>query len=135
MVQIISQFGGLPNDDPNEHIISFLEICDTQKHNDPMEMVRLILFSFSLKDKAKMWFNSLSKDSIATWEEMAYKFLTKYFLPSKAAKLRGDITNFYQFSNENIYEAWERYKGMLMNVPHLGFLLGWRSNFLQWPIT
>ena len=31
LVQNQCQFGGLPNDDPNEHITIFLEICDTQK--------------------------------------------------------------------------------------------------------
>ena len=28
-----NQFGGSPNDDVNAHIDSFLEICDTFKHN------------------------------------------------------------------------------------------------------
>ena len=48
-------FGGLPNDDPNEHIASFLEICDTQKHNGvPAKTVQLLLFPFSLKDPVNM---------------------------------------------------------------------------------
>ncbi|KAL5546712.1 hypothetical protein UlMin_006399 [Ulmus minor] len=33
MIQNSVQFGGLPNDDPNLHIVNFLEICDTFKHN------------------------------------------------------------------------------------------------------
>jgi len=53
----------------------------------PAEKIGLMLIPFLLKDKAKMWFNSLPKDSITTWEEMANKFLTKYFAPSKSAKL------------------------------------------------
>ena len=36
---------------------------------------------------------------------MANKFLTKYFPPSKAAKLRGDLTTFTQLEFESIYEA------------------------------
>ena len=43
------------------------------------EVINLELFSFSLKDKVKTWFNSLLKIIIATWDEMANKFLTKYF--------------------------------------------------------
>jgi len=35
-----------------------------------------------------------AKDLIANWEEMAYKFLIKYFPPLEAAKLRGDILLF-----------------------------------------
>jgi len=55
---------------------------------------------------------------------MITRFLVKYFPPSKVAKLRGDITIFVQFENESIYEAWERYKGLLRKIPHHGFF-GW----------
>jgi len=55
LVQNTCQFGGLPNDDPNEHIASLLEICDAQNHNSILvEAIRLMLFPFSLKDKAKI---------------------------------------------------------------------------------
>ena len=64
--------------------------------------------------------NSLTKDSIATWEEIANKFLTKYFPPSKLVKLQGNITSFAQFDNESIYEAWERYKDLIRKCPHYG---------------
>ena len=50
---------------------------------------------------------------ITTWEELAQKFLAKYFPPSKTAKLRNDITTFVQLEGESLYEAWERYKDLL----------------------
>jgi len=55
MVQNDCQFGGLPNDDPYEHIANFLEICDTQQYSGvPKEKVRLMTFPFSLRDKARI---------------------------------------------------------------------------------
>ena len=49
-----NQFDGFPIDDPNAHIISFLEIFDTFKHNGITDdVIRLRLFPFSLRDKAK----------------------------------------------------------------------------------
>jgi len=99
----------------------FLEIYDTQRINGvSAEVIKLKLFPLSLRDKAKTWFNSLPKSTIVTWDEMANKFLTKYLLPSKAAKLRGDLTTFSQFEYENFYEAWETYKGLIRKVPHHG---------------
>ena len=53
MVQNTCQFGSFPNDDPNKHITSFLEIYDPQRINGvSMEVVKLNLF-LSLRDKAK----------------------------------------------------------------------------------
>jgi len=129
MVQHTCQFGGLPHDDQNEHISSFFKICDTQMiYGVSVEVIKLKLFPFSLKDKANTWFNSFPKNTIATWDEMAYKFLTKYFSPSKATKPWGDFTTFSQFESKNIYEAWERYKGLIRKIPYHDFRLGWRSN-------
>jgi len=85
-----------------------------------LEIIKLKLFPFSLKDKAKTWFNFLLKNTIATWNEMANKFLTKYFSPSKATKLRDALTTFTQLESESIYKAWERYKGIIKKVPHHG---------------
>ena len=42
----------------------------------------------------------------------------KYFSPTKTAKLRNDITAFWQIERESLYEAWERVKELLIKCPH-----------------
>ncbi|KAH9768811.1 phosphatidylinositol-3-phosphatase myotubularin-1 [Citrus sinensis] len=121
MIQTSVQFIGMPNDDPNAHIANFLEICDTFKQNGVSDnAIRLRLFPFSLRDKAKEWLNSLPAGTITTWDGLAQKFLAKYFPPVKTAKLRNDITTFAQFEMESLYEVWERYKDLLRKCPHHG---------------
>ena len=89
------QFGGGPLDDPNLHISNFLQLCDTIKANGVSEdAIRLRLFPFSLRDKAKSWLQSQPQGSISTWDELVTKFLTRYFPPSKLAKMRSEITSF-----------------------------------------
>src|SRR4051812_15727306 len=121
MIQHRTQFTGLPNEDPNQHISDFIELCDTVKYPGvSQDAIRLRLFSFSLRDKAKAWLQSLAIGSITTWDELTDAFLQKCFPPMKSQKLRSDITNFYQYENESLYEAWERFKKYLRRLPHHG---------------
>ena len=65
MVQT-NQFGGYLNESPDEHIAVFLQYCNTVKMNNVSDdVIRLQLFLFSLRDKARAWFNSLPQDSVS----------------------------------------------------------------------
>ena len=83
--------------------------------------IRLRLFPFSLKDKVKHWLISKPQDSITSWEDLSKKFLARFFPPAKAAKLRIDISSFYQYEGESFYEAWERFKDLLRKCPDHSF--------------
>ena len=60
IIHLLPTFHGLDREDPYMHVNDFLEICATCKfRNFTNDSVRLRLFPFSLKDKAKAWLNSL----------------------------------------------------------------------------
>ena len=121
MVQQNTQFNGLQDEDLNTHIQLFLELCDTFKFNGVSEdAVRLKLFPFSLKGKARQWLTSLPRGSITTWEELLKKFMDKFFPPSKTAKLWADIQSYRQTDSETLYETWDRFKESLHKCPHHG---------------
>ena len=89
------QFGGLPSEDPNNQLSSFLELCDTVKYNGvPHDTIKLQLFPFSLRDKARTWFHALPKGSIETWDTMVQKFLTKFFPPQMTSQQSVEISQF-----------------------------------------
>lgn len=84
------------------------------------EAMRFRFFLFSLRDRARAWLNSLPPDSITAWNDLADKFLMKYFLPTKNRKLRNEIKSFHQLEDESLYDAWERFKELLRKYHHHG---------------
>ncbi|XP_052294371.1 uncharacterized protein LOC127901325 [Citrus sinensis] len=121
MLQTVGQFNGLPNEDPHLHLKLFLEVSDAFKiAGATQDALRLRLFPYSLRDRARAWLNLLPSDSITTWNELADKFLMKYFPPTKNAKLQNEITSFHQLEDDSLYEAWERFKELLRRCPHHG---------------
>ena len=61
------QFHGLPSENPNAHLTSFIEVCDTVKYNGVIEeALRLQLFPLSLSDRAKHWLTNQPPDSITS---------------------------------------------------------------------
>lgn len=114
-----NQFGGAATSDPNMHQRTFLEIADTVKINGITDdTIRLHLFLFSLRNQARSWLQSVSSGSIDTWEDMAVKFLAKYFSPATSVELKIEISTFRQNEFEQLYEAWERYKEILRRCPN-----------------
>ena len=124
LIQMVqnSAFAGSPMEDPHDHLSNFMDIAGTLKINGVTdEAIRLKLFPFSLSGKARSWLSSLPQNSITTWDDLASKFLTRFFPPAKTAQLRNAISNFGQQYHESLYEAWERYKELIRRCPHHGF--------------
>ncbi|GKC56484.1 reverse transcriptase domain-containing protein, partial [Tanacetum coccineum] len=75
-----NKFDGYMRADPHDHIREFLTICDMFKYGETQsEAVKLLIFLFSLCDKAKTWFNELNEESIASWEQMRIAFINRFF--------------------------------------------------------
>ncbi|KAL6498650.1 hypothetical protein OROGR_028197 [Orobanche gracilis] len=125
IIQLIPSFYGLEREDPYMHVKEFLDICSTFRfQNFSDESVKLRLFPFSLKDKAKFWLNSLQAKTITSWDQLVNKFLAKFFPMSKTDSLRREISEFCQ-KDEEFYECWERFNDLILKCPHHGFEI-WR---------
>jgi hypothetical protein len=62
------QFSGASTDDAAARLNNFFELCEIQKYKDvESHIIKLKLFPFSLRGKAKDWLLSLPKDSIDSW--------------------------------------------------------------------
>ncbi|RVW99003.1 hypothetical protein CK203_033859 [Vitis vinifera] len=122
IMPLLPTFHGMESENPYAHIKEFKDVCNTfQEGGTTIELMRLKLFPFTLKDKAKIWLNSLRPRSIRTWTELQADFLKKFFPTHRTNGLKRQISNFSARENEKFYECWERYMEAINACPHHGF--------------
>ncbi|GJT98506.1 reverse transcriptase domain-containing protein [Tanacetum coccineum] len=78
-------------------------------------MLRVV--PMSLTGAASRWLRNEPSRSIINWETMKTKFLNKYCPPAHTAKQIEEINNFQQEPDESLFQAWERFKELLMKYP------------------
>ncbi|GJZ92828.1 hypothetical protein Tco_0664893 [Tanacetum coccineum] len=111
-------FSGSDHEDANEHIEKVLEIVDLfHIPNITQDQVMLRAFPMSLTGATSRWLRNKPSGSITTWEDLKTKFLSKYCPLACIAKKMEEINNFQQEPDEVFYQAWERFKELLMKCP------------------
>ena len=122
LIPLLPTFHGMEIENPYTHIREFEEVCTTFKEGlVDMDFLKLKSFSLTLKDKAKIWLNSLRPRTIRNWGELQAEFLKKLFSTHKTNNLKRQIYTFASYGNERFYQCWERYLETISACPHHGF--------------
>ena len=122
LLPLLPTFHGVERENPYTHIREFEDVCNTFKEDTTtVDLMRLKLFSFTLKDKAKIWLNSLRPRTIRNWIEMQAEFLKKFFSTHRTNSLKRQISTFSVIENEIFYACYERCMEALDAYPHHGF--------------
>nr|GEW69044.1 reverse transcriptase domain-containing protein [Tanacetum cinerariifolium] len=88
-------YHGFERENPHTHISNFKRITSTLKFKDvPNDVIKLMMFSYSLEGAARVWYDKEPPNSILTWEYL----------------IRGDI-----------WRGMGTFKEMLRACPHHGF--------------
>nr|GEW44184.1 putative reverse transcriptase domain-containing protein [Tanacetum cinerariifolium] len=107
-------YHGFERENAHTHINNFKRITSTLKFRDvPNDVIKLMMFTYSLEGAARVWYDKEPPNSILTWEDLVNKFLNQFFPPSKTTHLKNEISQFTQRFEETFGEAWERFKEML----------------------
>ncbi|GKC31514.1 reverse transcriptase domain-containing protein [Tanacetum coccineum] len=76
----------------HSHIRRFYQITRTLRLNQvPDDVVKLILFPFSLKEAAETWLDKEPPNSITSWDDLVSKFLNRFYPHSKSRALSGNL--------------------------------------------
>ena len=122
LVPLLPTFHGMENENPYTHIRDFEEVCTTFKEGaTDLELLKLKAFPLTLKDKAKIWLNSLRPRTIRNWAEVQAEFLKKFFSAHRTNNLKRQMYTFAAHDNEKFYRCWERYMETISACPHHGF--------------
>ena len=122
LVPLLPTFHGMESENPYTYIREFKEVCNTFKEDTTtIDLMRLKFFPFTLKDKAKIWLNSLKPRTIRNWTKMQAEFLKKLFSTHRTNNLKRQISTFLANENEKLFACWERYMEALDACPHHGF--------------
>jgi hypothetical protein len=97
------QFSSASTEDAAAHLNNFVELCEIHKYKDvESDIIKLNLFPFSLRGKAKDWLLSLTKNSIDSWAKCKDAFIGRYYPPAKIIALHSNIMKLSQFDNEHV---------------------------------
>nr|GEV88852.1 reverse transcriptase domain-containing protein [Tanacetum cinerariifolium] len=115
-------YHGFEIENPHTDINNFKRITSTLKFRDvPNNVIKLMMFPYSLEGSARVWYDIKPPNSILTWEDLVNKFVNQFFPPSKTTHLKNEISRFNKRFEKTFGEAWERFKEMLRACPHYGF--------------
>ena len=121
MIRLLPVYQGVDSENPYSFMRYFEDVCSAFLSTGlPLHIICMVLFLFSLKEKAKIWFHSLAPNSIFTWEDMRNEFLNKFFPLASTNALMRAIQNFSEKPGEPFAIVWERYKDLLHALPHYG---------------
>ena len=122
LVPLLPTYHGMENENPYTHIRDFEEVYTTFKEGMmDMDLLKLKAFPLTLKDKAKIWLNSLRPRTIRNWAELQAEFLKKFFSAHKTNNLKRQIYTFAAQDGERFYQYWERFMETISECPHHGF--------------
>ena len=122
LVPLLPTYHGMENENPYTHIRDFEEVCTTFKEGMmDMDLLKLKAFPLTLKDKAKIWLNSLRPKTIRNWAELQAECLKKFFSAHKTNNLKRQIYTFAVQDGEKFYQCWERFMETISACLHHGF--------------
>ncbi len=110
MANLPKFFGGA-GENPHNHLKNLHNHCEVIKPGTVhIDRAKLKAFPWTLEKTAKIWFNTLTPNSIDTWQQMSSAFLKKYWSTAKEKAFEKEIVALHQepgMSYAEYYRTWK----------------------------
>jgi hypothetical protein len=83
------------------------------------ETLRWKLFPFSLRGRARIWYDRTVESKQGDWESLRSRFCLDFFPIHKVINLRAEVITFKQKNNESLAITWDRFNLLLESGPDL----------------
>ena len=71
MIRLLPKYQGFDSENPYSYKIDCEDVFNAfLSTGSPLHIICLVLSPFSIKEKAKIWFHSLTPNSISNWEDL-----------------------------------------------------------------
>ncbi|KAM3333353.1 hypothetical protein ACQJBY_028437 [Aegilops geniculata] len=115
------QFELCASEDADMQLHNFSELCNMTRIRDyEHDALKLHLFPFSLREKAKESLMALPRGNITSWIECCSNCLSKFCPSVNIMQLRSQITSFKQEEREPLVLVWDCMKEAIRNCPNHG---------------
>nr|GEY59513.1 reverse transcriptase domain-containing protein [Tanacetum cinerariifolium] len=97
-------YHGFKRENPHTHINNFKRITSTLKFRDvPNDVIKLMMFSYSLEGNARVWYDKEPLNSILTWKDLAWERFKEMLkaCPHHGFMELAQIDTFYNGLNDN----------------------------------
>jgi len=96
----------------------FKDVCSVMHFpNIHIDVMRMKLIPFTLKDSAKRWMYGMTANSVTSWNDFVRLFLRKYFPNAKTVKLKTEINQFVQIDRKSFWKYFDMFKNLLAQCP------------------
>nr|GEU40381.1 DNA-directed DNA polymerase [Tanacetum cinerariifolium] len=113
-----NKFHSFERDNPHTHISNFKRMTLTLKYRDvPNDVIKLMLFLYSLEGAARIWYEKEPANSILTWDDLVNKFVNQFFLPQRPPTSRIKSLDSHKDSKRHLERRGNVLRKCLEHIP------------------
>ena len=113
----LPKFTGSDEENANKHVCDFYAFFELHPISDDSEDLAMKLFSATLHDNAKRWYDDLPDASITSMDQLEKVFLKRWNIKEDLMVLLNKLNHIKKVVNETVKDFHTKFKRMSQQLP------------------